>query len=685
MFFVATSRSLFSQEISRDSTLEEIIIQAYTADRPSEEVPVSLGYLNEDDLNRFSNTSMLPAANTIPGVRMEERSPGSYRFSIRGSTIRSPFGVRNVKVYWNGIPFTDAGGNTYLNLVHADHLGSIEVIKGPGGSLYGAGTGGVILLKTPPARENSLRGSAMIGTFGLQQYSIGGNFRKEQVSGGANLSLQSSEGYRDQSSMNRKAFNLDFKVPLSDKSSLAPVLLIADLFYETPGGLNKAQFEADPSQARPPVSTPTSYFPGAIEQKASVHNRAVFFGVAHELEWNERWNTTSSIYGASIDFENPAIRNYEQREEQNFGGRSVTKFTSGKGLFKNISSFGAEFQLLDASIVVAQNDRGKKGSLISQDNLVSKLFSVFAQHDILYNENSNVTLGLSANFAGVSFRRSLPEIVDARRDFRPVISPRIAALRKISDGISIYGSYSHGFSPPTIAELYPSRQVFDTGLEPERGRNFETGVKGKAFRQKLRYEFAVYHFSLTETIVLRRDASLPGEPEYFVNAGKTGQQGVEGMLSWNILEDRDGPVNDLSLKASYSYNHYRFRDYEQGGSDLSGKKFTGVPPTVAFAGVDVKAFRRAYLTISSNYVDHVPLNDENTAFAKPYVLVAVKAGYIARISGGKQVEIFGGTENLTNEIYSLGPDLNAVGNRYYNAAAPRNFYAGLKMDLSLKK
>ncbi|MEJ0103149.1 MAG: hypothetical protein WDO19_11585 [Bacteroidota bacterium] len=43
--------------------------------------------------------------NNTPGVRMEERSPGSYRLNLRGSTLRSPFGVRNVKVYlgWNSI------------------------------------------------------------------------------------------------------------------------------------------------------------------------------------------------------------------------------------------------------------------------------------------------------------------------------------------------------------------------------------------------------------------------------------------------------------------------------------------------------------------------------------------------------------------------------------------------------
>jgi iron complex outermembrane receptor protein len=64
--------------------------------------------------------------------------------------LRSPFGVRNVKVYFDEIPFTDAVGNTYLNQLSFYNFNSIEVIKGPGGSLYGAGTGGVILIHSQP-------------------------------------------------------------------------------------------------------------------------------------------------------------------------------------------------------------------------------------------------------------------------------------------------------------------------------------------------------------------------------------------------------------------------------------------------------------------------------------------------------------------------------------------------------
>jgi iron complex outermembrane receptor protein len=44
------------------------------------------------------------------------------------------------------------------------------------------------------------------------------------------------------------------------------------------------------------------------------------------------------------------------------------------------------------------------------------------------------------------------------------------------------------------------------------------------------------------------------------------------------------------------------------------------------------------------------------------------------------MDLFAGVDNATNKRYSLGNDLNAAGNRYYNAAAGRNFYAGLKVS-----
>ena len=175
--FVLFAHQLIGQaKVDSIKVLEEVTIRAYEADRPLLQVPASVGLILESDLARFSNASLVSAVNSLPGVRMEERSPGSYRFSIRGSSLRSPFGVRNVKVYWNNLPMTDPGGNTYLNQLDANSISQIEIIKGPGSSLYGAGTGGVLLLQSPqPKSETSLTGSWLSGSYGLSSYQLAFN------------------------------------------------------------------------------------------------------------------------------------------------------------------------------------------------------------------------------------------------------------------------------------------------------------------------------------------------------------------------------------------------------------------------------------------------------------------------------------------------------------------------------
>src|SRR5690606_14059371 len=152
---LATCLAARGQSVPNDTSLllSRVVIRAYQHERVLLEVPASVSLITSSDFERFNNAALLPVINTVPGVRMEERSPGSYRLSIRGSTLRSPFGLRNVKVYWNGLPFTDPGGNTYINLLDFGSLQAAEIIKGPGGSLYGAGTGGVLLMQSDAASD----------------------------------------------------------------------------------------------------------------------------------------------------------------------------------------------------------------------------------------------------------------------------------------------------------------------------------------------------------------------------------------------------------------------------------------------------------------------------------------------------------------------------------------------------
>jgi iron complex outermembrane receptor protein len=48
------------------------------------------------------------------------------------------------------------------------------------------------------------------------------------------------------------------------------------------------------------------------------------------------------------------------------------------------------------------------------------------------------------------------------------------------------------------------------------------------------------------------------------------------------------------------------------------------------------------------------------------------------VFGKVQLGLFAGVDNLLNQKYSLGNDLNAFGNRYFNPAPTRNYFGGAK-------
>lgn len=663
---------VFAQDVtSQQDTakiLNEVVIQAYAYNRPASEVPAAVAVVAQKDFERFNNSSFLPAVNTVPGVRMEERSPGSYRFSIRGSLLRSPFGVRNVKVYWNGLPFTDGGGNTYLNLLDFNSVGSMEIIKGPGGSLYGAGTGGVVLLQSPVSRENKLDLSAIVGSYGLRRYHLSGETHTLKTDFRIQYARQSSSGYREQTAMRRDALHADLNFLLTSSHKISATILYTDLFYETPGGLTKAQYEADPEQARP--ATPV--IRGAVEQQAAVTNKTGFLGFTDDYQWNDNWSTRTGIYGSISAFENPTIRNYEIRDEQNFGVRSQTEYVFEKALSGKIT-IGGEYQYFNSPITVYGNTYGVIDTVQTDDKLKSSLFLFFGQAELNLGHDFYLTVGASANFLKYKFSTlQPPPSIKQNRTFDPVLSPRVALLKKFNL-VSVYASVSQGFSPPSLAEVRPSAGTYNNDLNSERGLNYEMGFRGNLAKGQLRYDISAYDFRLDETIVIQRTAD---GAEYFVNAGKTSQQGLEGSLSYH--PNLNSRSFGLSLWTSYTYNHYRFKNYQSDGNDFSGKRLTGVAPSIALWGADF-SFQGFYLNTTANYTDALPLNDANTEYASEYFLLGARAGYRSSETRNVRYEIFGGVDNALDKRYSLGNDLNAVGGRYYNAAAPRNYYVGLKI------
>jgi iron complex outermembrane recepter protein len=656
--------------------LQEVTIRSYEADRPLLEVPASVGLIFKDDLQRFNNTSLVSAVNTLPGVRMEERSPGSYRFSIRGSSLRAPFGVRNVKVYWNELPLTDAGGNTYLNQLDANTIQQIEVIKGPGSSLYGAGTGGVLLLKTPQAKdESTLTGSFLTGSYGLRNYQLAMNQGGKNSSHYIGYQHQQADGYREQTRMVRDNLTSTFRFSLSDKEELETAIFYTDLYYQTPGGLTLTQFNENPRQARPRAGLT----PGAVEQNAHISLRSFYTGVSHRYNFTKNLNNRTGVFGNFVQFNNAAIGNYEHRIEQNFGVRSITDFTFNIQSWKVSVLGGGEYLNGFSPIKNYENLLGTIGALLRDDELRTQQYSVFGQTELTKNAWL-ITAGLSVNGVNYKFQRlSNVPVVWQNTNFKAELTPRIAVLRKINSTFSTHASLSWGFSPPTLAEVRPSNTVFNRDLQSERGIQAEIGARGYFGKRKFFVDAALYHFALKETIVVRRDNN---GNDFFVNAGATNQNGFELILNWQPVL---AGFSTFKLWGGLTLNDYTFKEYTKDNTSFNGNELTGVPDRILTGGVDFEWQEHLYGHLTFNYTSSLPLDDANSVYAESYTLVGFKLGYKSKINPKLPVDFFIGADNLLNEQYSLGNDLNAAGSRFYNAAPGRNYFAGLIMRADFRK
>lgn len=188
--------------------LNEVVIHPYFSAQPLLRSTGSIGLIDQTAIDKQPFASFVSTMNTVSGVRMEERSPGSYRLSIRGSLLRSPFGVRNVKIYFDDFPLTDAGGNTYFNALDVSAAQSLQILKGPHGNIFGANSGGVILIQPRGAVPDSTTLDLNLegGSYGLFRENLILNKQFNKYSFNLTQSYQRSDGYRDHSGMDRKYF-----------------------------------------------------------------------------------------------------------------------------------------------------------------------------------------------------------------------------------------------------------------------------------------------------------------------------------------------------------------------------------------------------------------------------------------------------------------------------------------------
>ncbi len=653
-------------------TLQEVTVKAYEHNRKLTEVAAPVSLISSAQLNRFNNTSILPALNANPGVRMEERSPGSYRLNIRGSSLRSPFGVRDVKIYFNEIPLSDPGGNTYLNQLSFYNFQSVEIIKGPAGSLYGAGIGGAMLINSVSVHwEKGIDLNYSLGSFATSNINANIRLGNDEHKNIFNYSHQSSDGYRQQSQMRRDIASWENQLKINDKQTIHAYLLYSDLFYQTPGGLTITEYNTNPQQARPHAGTNA----GAVENKAAIYQKTFIAGFSNEYDFNSNWKNTTAVYGAYTDFLNPGIRVYEIRKEPHFGGRSVFQFKKLVNETTVQINFGGEAQKGFFSTKDFRNKLGVSDSLQTDDATNIWQYMIFAQVDIKFPHGWIVTAGASYNKSSVQNTRlsSVPPTMQTQT-FENKIPPRLAILKKITPAVSVYGSIARGFSTPTTAELIRTNGTIGENLQPEDGIDYEVGLRGNLFHNRLYFDVNVFFFDLNNTIVQRIDTN---GVFYYVNAGATRQNGIETYLSYLISDRPTQFISFAKIWISHAYDDFHYVNFKQLSADYSGNYLPGVAKHIVVSGLDVNTRIGFYTNLTYTYTDKIWLNDANTAYAGSYNLLGARIGYRKIFPRKFKMEVFAGADNIFNTKYSLGNDINAAAGRYYNAAPGINYFAGI--------
>ena len=140
--------------------VEEIVVTAEKRSELLSKVPISVTALDQETLDKTGAKSMADVARLVPGLSFQTSDgQGDTNISIRG--ITSNTGAQTTGIYIDDTPVQArqevVASNPYPKVFDLDH---IEVLKGPQGTLFGAGSeGGTVRFLTPEPSLTTYSGS----------------------------------------------------------------------------------------------------------------------------------------------------------------------------------------------------------------------------------------------------------------------------------------------------------------------------------------------------------------------------------------------------------------------------------------------------------------------------------------------------------------------------------------------
>jgi iron complex outermembrane receptor protein len=662
-----------------DKEIEEVIVTSEFRNATLLDTAASITIFDDSIIKNRQAKHLEELLNLAPNVNFSSGASRGRFIQIRGIGERSQFIEPlnpSVGILVDGIDFTGiAGAATTMDIKQ------VEILRGPQGTLYGANAlAGLINLTSNQPTEN-VQGelSLAIGSHNTKTMAaaMGGSLSSD-VNYRVAVQSHTSDGYTtndflikdDTDNIDELSLRAIFDWQASDDLSLKLTLfrVDADNGYDAFSLDNTRNTLSDkPGHDRQESSAVALHSNWQANEQFDVVSLISFADSDLEYGYDEDWAFPAICAGQECDgWEYNSEDNYlRDRDNSTLDVKLVSK--------KPVSLLGRH-----ADWVFGVYARQQDEQLLRQytynasdfsSNFDTKNRAIYGQLDIDISSDLSLIAGLRLESRKATYNDS--DGVDHRVD-ENLWGGRIALQYKLDDSAMVYGLVSRGYKAGGVnsdSSLSLQDREFDTELM----WNFETGLKGSWFEQRLQTRVSVFYqqrkdIQIKQSLVQSRDDSNASDfTDYFGNSGKGTNYGMEVEVNWLASEV-------LSVEGSLGLLE---TDYDTPLSANLDRRDQAHAPLYQFAlGASLQVSENLIWTADIEGKDKFYLSSSHDEQSDSYWLLNTNLAYSAdqwslsvwgRNLTDKDVIVrgFGGFGNDPRKYYATEP--------YYQLGEPRTF------------
>lgn len=597
----------------------------------------------------------------VPGVQWDQRGfGGSQRLGIRGGILRSPFGVRGVKVYWGPFPITLADGSTPLEMLDPRLVHRLRVMRSVAAPAFGPAPGGLLLADPPLSTPTPVvaEGEFSAGPNGFFRMAVDAGLATEGEQLRIGVLRQGNDGFREQEWNHRDQAWLSMR-RTSTRGATQVQATWQDARWALPGSVDSLTAINDPRAARP--------YSRLLD--AHVDKRQWMAGIAQEHRFSPRLHSSVSLHGQGIDKVNP----YGTSPTNN-GWKEERIVATGTRLLLGGSMGRDDRVRWDAGIeALLQRDALREYPYV--DALRGPLRVDATTHvgtvDGFLQMRGRLGEGTWVH-GGLGFQSSrynhLDRILDRVTQGVAAASwsPMAGLSQRIVRGWSMHVRYAESLDRPTVWELLGAPGIFNDSLAAASVREMEAGIALASPGAGLSADLRIYRRWNEDLIVpvMHDDGSTTHR-----NAGRALQDGIELLARWEAAPHTAWrPFALLSLSWQNGWLH--------PVDDGHTRALPGEPPLRTGLLIGLRHRNGTFVEYGTRHTYAMAVSTTFSDRLPGHVWMQVRVGQ--RIQAYRlSMDLFATVDNLLDVRYTAFAQVNDPGRRYYNPAPGRGLFGGL--------